>query len=115
MVQWHRQPNQETGGSHEKFGETGAKEKLKEFAIKLSNVSRHAKNSIAIDLGKLIADGQFESIGQMTGSTVKSSVDLLTALMDPVYVASELNPIEEAEKCRRKKKKSLDQSQGLGR
>ncbi|RNL52496.1 DUF5712 family protein [Pedobacter jejuensis] len=81
----------------------------------LANVSRHAKNSIAIDFGKLIADGQFESIGQMIDSTVKSGVGLLTALMDPIYVAAESNPIEEAEKRRRKKKQNLDQNQGLSR
>lgn len=81
----------------------------------LANVSHHAKNSIAIDLGKLISDGKFESIGQMIGSPVKSGVDLLYVLMDPVYVATESNSIEEAEKRRLKKKKNLDQSQGLSR
>ena len=81
----------------------------------LTNLSHQAKNSRAIDLGKLIAEGQFENIGQMISSSVKSGVDLLNTLMDPFYVAAESNPIEEAEKHRGKKKKNLDQSQGLSR
>lgn len=67
------------------------------------------------DLRKDVADGLFENIGQMISATAQTGTDLLAAPMEPVYVASEANPIEEAEKRRRKKKENLDQSQGLGR
>ena len=81
----------------------------------LTNLSHQAKNSRAIDLGKLIAEGQFENIGQMISSSVKSGVDLLNTLMDPFYVVAGSYPREEAEKYRGKKKQNLDQSQGLSR
>ncbi|MBC7417838.1 MAG: hypothetical protein H7325_06760 [Pedobacter sp.] len=51
----------------------------------------------------------------MIGATAKTGADLLNALLEPVYVAPEVNPVEEAEKRRRKKKENLDQSQGLSR
>ena len=62
-----------------------------------------------------MADGLFENIEQMIGATAQMGTDLLVALMEPVYVASEANPIEEAEKRRRRKKENLDQSQGMQR
>ncbi|MBB2148613.1 family 20 glycosylhydrolase [Pedobacter sp. LMG 31462] len=62
-----------------------------------------------------VAHGLFENIGHMIGATAKTGTDLLNALMEPVYVASEVNPVEEAEKRREKKRENLDQSQGIGR
>jgi len=81
----------------------------------LADLSCGTGNSATIDVGKLIVAGQFESIGKMIGSNIRPGVDLLAALLDPVYVAAESNPIEEAEKRRRKKKENLDQSQGMQR
>ncbi|TCC96788.1 DUF5712 family protein [Pedobacter psychroterrae] len=79
------------------------------------SLSQHERLDIINDLSKGVADGLFENIGQMIDATAQKGSDLLVALMEPVYVASETNPIEEAEKRRRKKKENLDQSQGLSR
>lgn len=74
----------------------------------LDDISHRQAESFNIikDLSKGVADGLFENIGQMIGATAKTGADLLNALMEPVYVASEVNPVKEAEKRRRKKKKT---------
>jgi hypothetical protein len=61
------------------------------------------------DLGKDVAEGLFESIGEMISTTGKVGVDLLSMLMEPVYIAPE--PMEPP---KRKKKKKKGQSQDYG-
>lgn len=61
-----------------------------------------------------VASGLYQSVDQMLDTIVKSGVDLLSALLEPVYVGSVVNPADEAAK-RRKKKKDQDQSMGLQR
>ncbi|TKC57592.1 hypothetical protein FBD94_20135 [Pedobacter hiemivivus] len=39
------------------------------------------------DLGKSVAEGLFESVGEMIGTTGKLGADLLSMLMKPVYIA----------------------------
>ncbi len=59
--------------------------------------------------------GNYHSI-QMLDTITKSGGDLLSSLLAPVYTgAADVNPVEEAEKRREKKKKSQDQSMGLSR
>jgi len=63
------------------------------------------------DLGKSVAEGLFESVGEMIGTTGKLGADLLRMLMEPVYIAPQDNPIEPS---RRKKKKAKGKSQDYG-
>ena len=63
------------------------------------------------DLSMGVAEGVFESIGKMISTTGKSGANLLSILMEPVYVASQTDPSEPRRK--RKKKKGTDQSQSI--
>lgn len=83
--------------------------------LTLGNIpSHHAQSQNMIkDLGKSVAKGGFESLGQMIKSAAKTGTDLLCILMEPVYEAPQINPIEGAVK-RKKKKKKKDQSQDYG-
>lgn len=63
------------------------------------------------DLGKSVAEELFESVGEMIGTTGKLGADLLSMLMEPVYIAPQDNPIEPS---RRKKKKTKGKSQDYG-
>ncbi len=68
------------------------------------------------DLSKDVASGLFESVADMMSATTKAGADLLSLLMEPVYVSPDVNSIDEAEKRKRKKrKKGVDQSQGFSR
>ncbi|TCD18950.1 molybdopterin-guanine dinucleotide biosynthesis protein MobB [Pedobacter psychrodurus] len=58
-----------------------------------------------------VADGLFENVGQMVSSIGEFGADLLSILMEPVYDSPQTNPVEEAEK-RRRKKASRDISHG---
>lgn len=61
------------------------------------------------DLSLEVAGGLFESIGEMIGTAGKFGVDLLRILMEPVYVAPGVAPMQGKKK---KKKRGADQSQG---
>ena len=66
------------------------------------------------DLGKSVAKGLFESVGEMIGTTGKLGADLLSMLMEPVYITTQTNTLEPP-KLKKKKKKGVDQSQGIQR
>ena len=70
-----------------------------------------ADQTIINDLGKSVAEGVFESVGKMISTTGKIGADLLSLLMEPVYVAPQEDPMEP--KKRKKKKKDIEQSRGL--
>jgi len=73
-------------------------------------------NNFMENISSDIAKGLFQSVDQMMSTTLSTGIDLLSMLLEPVYIAPEMNPAEEAEKRRRrKKKKGTDQSQGLSR
>lgn len=66
------------------------------------------------DLAKSVAEGVFESVGEMIGTAGKLGADLLSMLMEPVYIAPQTNTLEPP-KRKKKKKKGMDQSQGIQR
>jgi len=70
--------------------------------------------TIINDLGKSVAEGVFESVGEMISTTGKIGADLLSMLTEPVYFAPQSNTIE-SPKRKKKKKKGMDQSQGIQR
>jgi hypothetical protein len=73
----------------------------------------YQSKSIANELVKGIADGLFQTATDMLKSTGKTVGGFLEILMEPVYIPdSGVNPVEEAEKRRRKRK---GQDQGLSR
>ena len=53
-----------------------------------------AGQSAINDLGKSVAEGLFESVGEMIGTTGKLGADLLSMLMEPVYIAPQTNTLE---------------------
>jgi len=69
------------------------------------------EQSIVNNLGKSVAEGVFESVGEMIGTAGKLGADLLNILMEPVYIAPQADPMEP--KKRKKKKKNIEQSRGL--
>jgi hypothetical protein len=79
----------------------------------LENIPNQKADQIIInDLGKSVAEGFFESVGELIGTAGKLGADLLSLLMEPVYIVPDDNT---AEPQRRKKKKGMDQSQGVQR
>jgi len=70
-----------------------------------------ARQSAIDDLRKSVAEGAFESVVEMISTTGKIGADLLSLLMEPVYIASEENPVEPS---KRKKKKAKGKSQDYG-
>lgn len=81
----------------------------------LQNISNQkADQTIINGLAKSVAEGVFESVGEMIGTAGKLGADLLSLLMEPVYVAPQANVIEPP-KRKKKKKNSMDQSQGIQR
>jgi hypothetical protein len=72
------------------------------------------EQAIINDLGKSVAKGVFESVGEMIGTAGKLGADFLSMLMEPEYVAPQANTIEPP-KRKKKKKKGMDQSQGIQR
>jgi len=70
-----------------------------------------ADQTIINDLAKSVAKGAFQSVGEMISTTGKIGADLLSLLMEPVYVAPQADPMEP--KKRKKKKKDIEQSRGL--
>jgi len=69
---------------------------------------------LAMELAHDVAQGMFESVGEMLATTGGMAADLLGLLMAPVEGAGEQqNPIEEEEKRRKRKKKA--QSRGIRR
>lgn len=74
----------------------------------------YQSKSIANELVKGIADGLYQTATDMLKSTGKTVAGFLEILMEPVYTpGSGINPVEEAEKRRRRKRKGQDQ--GLSR
>ncbi|WP_158799427.1 DUF5712 family protein [Pedobacter sp. L105] len=85
----------------------------------LDRIQNHQSKSPEIlkDLSIGITEGLFGSIGEMIGTAGKFGADLLSILMEPVYVAPQPDP---EEPIRRRKKKNgqepdQDQSQGVRR
>ena len=66
-----------------------------------------------MELAHDVAQGMFESVGDMLSSTVGGAAELLGMLLEPVHEGSQQNPIEEEEKRRKRKKKA--QSRGIRR
>lgn len=62
-------------------------------------------------MGLFGTEGAFESVGEMISTTGKIGADLLSLLMEPVYIAPEENPVEPS---KRKKKKAKGKSQDYG-
>lgn len=56
-------------------------------------------------MGLFGAEGVFESVGKMISTTGKIGADLLSLLMEPVYIAPEENPVEPS---KRKKKRQRE-------
>ena len=80
----------------------------------LENIPHQKAEQHAItDLGKSVAEGLFESVGEMIGTAGKLGTDLLSMLMESVYVAPQDNAVEPPR--RKKKKKGIDQNQGMQR
>lgn len=78
----------------------------------LQNIpNQKADQTIINDLAKSVAEGVFESVGDMIGTAGKLGADLLNILMEHVYVAPQADPMEP--KKRKKKKKNIEQSRGL--
>jgi hypothetical protein len=78
----------------------------------LKNIpNQKADHTIINDFAKSVAEGVFESVGEIIGTAGKLGTDLLNILMEPVYVAPQADPMEP--KKRKKKKKGMDQSQGF--
>ncbi len=73
--------------------------------------NQKAEQTIINDLAKSVAEGVFESMGDMIGTAGKLGADLLNILMEHVYVAPQADPMEP--KKRKKKKKNIEQSRGL--
>jgi len=61
------------------------------------------------ELGKVVAEGLFASVGEMIGTTGKLGATLLSALLEPVYIAP-----EQSAAVPPKKKKKKGKSQGYG-
>jgi len=68
-----------------------------------------ADQTIINDFAKSVAEGVFESVGEIIGTAGKLGVDLLSLLMEPVCIEPQEHPIEPS---RRKKKKTKGKSQG---
>jgi len=80
----------------------------------LENISyQKAEKHTISDLGKSVAQGLFESVGEMIGATGKIGADLLITLMEPAYIAPQPSATEGSKK--KKKKKGKTQSQSLHR
>lgn len=81
----------------------------------LDNMQYHQDRSDQIikELATGVAEGTFESIGEMFSATGKFSTDLLSILMELVYIAPQVDPIDEANRRKRKKNK-IEQSRGRG-
>ncbi|MFP5082153.1 DUF5712 family protein [Pedobacter sp. JCM 36344] len=73
-----------------------------------------ADQTIINDLGKSVAEGLFESVGEMISTTGKIGAGLLSLLTEPVYIIPEDNTAE-PKRRKKKKKKGMDQSQGIQR
>ena len=82
----------------------------------LDHVQNHQSNSPKIlqDLSIGIAEGLFGSIGEMIGTAGKLGADLLSILMEPVYVAPQPSPEEPIRRRKKKKGKEPDQDQSQG-
>ncbi|MFF5382604.1 DUF5712 family protein [Pedobacter suwonensis] len=81
----------------------------------LQNIpNQKADQTIINGLAKNAAEGVFESVGEMIGTARKLGADLLSLLMEPVYVAPQAN-VMEPPKRKKKKKNNMDQSQGIQR
>lgn len=64
------------------------------------------------ELGKVVAEGLFASVSEMIGATGKLGATLLSALLEPVYIAPEQSP---AVPTKKKKKKGKSQGYGYSR
>lgn len=81
----------------------------------LASVSRHLPQNDGInELGRKIAAGEIEGIEKLVLTPIHSGVDILNILLEPAEVAPVSNPVEEAEKRRRKRQQQIDQSHRLG-
>lgn len=95
----------------QKNGSLAQKEQLDilEFGASQNNRSHPFANQLARE----VSIGAFTSTSEMfetVGKTVSGFIDLM---MDPVYVPNnEINPVEEAEKRRRRKNNQIEQSRG---
>jgi len=60
----------------------------------LENIPNLRADQLIInDLGKRVAEGVFESIGEMISTTGKIGASVLSLLMDPVYLANKDNAV----------------------
>ena len=79
--------------------------------------SKHSNsNPLANELAKDVSQGVFHSTSEMSQSVGKTVSGFIEIMMEPVYApSSEKNPIQEAEKRRRKKhpEQNNEQSEGL--
>jgi hypothetical protein len=81
----------------------------------LENIPHQKNGQYTInDLGKSIAEGLFESVGEMIGTTGKVVAGLLSVLMEPIYIAPQSDPMEPL-KRKKKKKKGINKSRGIQR
>ncbi|WP_293742072.1 DUF5712 family protein [uncultured Pedobacter sp.] len=94
--------------------QNGAVAQKKQMNLLENIPNQKADQTIINDLAKSVAEGVFESVGEMIGTAGKLGTDLLNMLMDPVYIAPQANTIEPP-KRKKKKKKGMDQSQGVHR
>lgn len=72
----------------------------------LGNLPEHhtGQNNMIRELSRNVADGLFETAGQMIASAPKMGTDLLSILLEPVYQAPQISPEEEAAIRKRKNK-----------
>lgn len=81
----------------------------------LDKVSKNITENVRLnDLGRRIAAGEIESIEKLFATPSHSGGGILKILLEPAEISPISNPIEEAEKRRRKRQQQIDQSHGLG-
>lgn len=86
----------------------------KQMNLLQNTPNQKVDQTIINDLAKSIAEGVFESVGEMIDTAGKLGSDLLSLLMEPVYVAPQAN-VTESPKRKKKKNNSKNQSQGIQR
>lgn len=68
---------------------------------------------VILDLSKDVADGLFQSFGDLLVAGTKAGAGLLSLLLSDVYVSNQADPVDDG-MLRRKKRKSKSKGQGMG-
>lgn len=82
--------------------------------LKQGSVSNYQSKSVANELIKDVAEGMFHTTASMLETVGKTAGSFLEILMEPTFVPSQSNPIEDTHRKRKKKKKGHSQDQSYG-